>query len=299
VTKEARTRGCVEHYQCTGVGPHACGYTGWTNPVTNQSFTFHQVSTGSICVTCKEDILGPFDVCNPDNCYCHEIYNKETLMDCAFIAEPSIDLQIEDSEGHVFNQRMTYSGDKFDEKSIKIEVPPHQGGETTFDRLTVVMHATTFGYWHYYSLKDNMLLKKGDQCLITTIPSNFYPVDGALGMKEIVDVVTDQDSLVHHSVLLDQGEMTTGEVASLRPPILEECPASTASTFKRVKEEKVTAEQAATLDVGGVVFLPQESTRGCAVMTAVTKLSERNCWYWPNPGTEAEVTLHNIIHGVE
>ena len=41
-----------------------------------------QVSTGSICVTCKEDILGPFDVCNPDNCYCHEIYNKETLMDC-------------------------------------------------------------------------------------------------------------------------------------------------------------------------------------------------------------------------
>ena len=126
------------------------------------------MSTGSICVTCKEDILGPFDVCNPDNCYCHEIYNKETLMDCgklqgckknrkysssAFIAEPSIDLQIEDSEGHVFSQRMTYSGDKFDEKSIKIEVLPHQGGETTFDRLTVVMHATTFGYWHYYSLK--------------------------------------------------------------------------------------------------------------------------------------------------
>ena len=47
VTKEARTRGCVEHYQCTGVGPHACGYTGWTNPVTNQSFTFHQVILGS------------------------------------------------------------------------------------------------------------------------------------------------------------------------------------------------------------------------------------------------------------
>ena len=47
VTKEARTRGCIEHYQCTGVGPHACGYTGWTNPVTNQSFTFHQVILGS------------------------------------------------------------------------------------------------------------------------------------------------------------------------------------------------------------------------------------------------------------
>ena len=127
-----------------------------------------QVSTGSICVTCKEDILGPFDVCNPDNCYCHEIYNKETLMDCgklqgckknrkysssAFIAEPRVDLQIEDSDGNVFSQRMTYSGDKFDEKSIKIEVPPHQGGETAFDRLTVVMHAATNGYWHTYRLK--------------------------------------------------------------------------------------------------------------------------------------------------
>ena len=53
----------------------------------------------------------------------------------------------------VVPQTTTFSGDKFDEKSIKIEVPPHQGGETTFERLTVVMHATTFGYWHYYSLK--------------------------------------------------------------------------------------------------------------------------------------------------
>ena len=126
------------------------------------------MSTGSICVTCNEDIFGGYDDCNPNNCYCHEIYNKETLMDCgksqgceksryysssAFIAEPRVDLQIEDSDGNVFSQRMTYSGDKFDEKSIKIEVPPHQGGETAFDRLTVVMHATTFGYWHYHNLK--------------------------------------------------------------------------------------------------------------------------------------------------
>ena len=35
------------------------------------------------------------------------------------------------------------------------------------------------------------------------------------------------------------------------------------------------------------------------VQTAVTELSGANCWYWPNPGTEANVTLHNIIHGVE
>ena len=49
-----------------------------------------------------------------------------------------------------------------------------------------------------------MLFKRGDQCLITTIPSDFYPVDGALGMKEIVDVVKEEDSLVQHSVVLDE-----------------------------------------------------------------------------------------------
>ena len=106
--------------------------------------------------------------------------------------------------------------------------------------------------------------------MITTLPSNFYPVDGALGMKEIVDVVKEEDSLVQHSILLDGGEMTAAEASSLRPPILEECSPSTSPTFRRVTEAKVTAEQAATLEDGGVVFLPQESTRGCGIMVRST-----------------------------
>ena len=53
---------------------------------------------------------------------------------------------------------MTYSGDKFDEKSIKIEVPPHQGGKIVSNQLTVVMHAATFGYWHYSILKVNSIV---------------------------------------------------------------------------------------------------------------------------------------------
>ena len=75
----------------------------------------------------------------------------------AFILDPVVPLEIEDSEGNVFTQRMTYSGKAFDEKSIKIEVPPHQGGETAFDQLTVVMHAATNGWWHLYSLKVNWI----------------------------------------------------------------------------------------------------------------------------------------------
>ena len=67
--------------------------------------------------------------------------------------DPVVPLPIEDSRGNVFTQTMTYSGEAFDEKSIKIEVPPHQGGSAAFDQLTVVMHAATNGYWHYYSLE--------------------------------------------------------------------------------------------------------------------------------------------------
>ena len=116
-----------------------------------------------------------------------------------------------------------------------------------------------------------MLFKRGDQCLITTIPSDFYPVDGALGMKEIVDVVKEEDSLVQHSVLLDEGEMTAAEVSSLRPPILEECSPPTSPTFRRVREAKVSAEQAATLEGGGVVFLPQKSSRACSIMVTTVE----------------------------
>ena len=111
-----------------------------------------------------------------------------------------------------------------------------------------------------------MLFKRGNQCLITTIPNDFYPVDGALGMKEIIHVVTEQDSIVQHYVLLDEGQMTADEASSLRPPILEECPPSTSPSFRRVRESKVTTEQAATLEGGGVVFLPQKSSRACSIM---------------------------------
>ena len=66
-----------------------------------------------------------------------------------------VPLEFEDSEGNVFTQRMTYSGTAFDEKSIKIEVPPHQGDNAAFEELTVVMHAATNGYWHNWYLKVN------------------------------------------------------------------------------------------------------------------------------------------------
>ena len=77
-----------------------------------------------------------------------------------------------------------------------------------------------------------MLFKRGDQCLITNIPSDFYPVEGALALalNEIVDVVKEEDSLVKHSVLLDKREMTADEASSLGQPIKEECSPSTSTS---------------------------------------------------------------------
>ena len=85
-------------------------------------------------------------------------------------------------------------------------------------------------------------------------------------MREIVDVLEEVDSLVQHSVLLDEGEMSDEEILGLHPQIQEVCLA--ASSLRRVKEEKVTADEAQTLQDGGVVLLPQASTTGCAVMVS-------------------------------
>ena len=115
------------------------------------------------------------------------------------------------------------------------------------------------------SVQDNMLFKKGDQCLIATIPNGFFPIDGALGMKEIVDVIEEQDYLEEHSALMDEEEMTS---ASLKPPIREEC---SASSTRRVTPTKLTTEQAAILEEGGVVVLSQISTGGCTLRVSFTQ----------------------------
>ena len=43
VDKPISNRGCEEVLACTSVGPHACGNTGFINPVTGIGFTFHHV----------------------------------------------------------------------------------------------------------------------------------------------------------------------------------------------------------------------------------------------------------------
>ena len=110
------------------------------------------------------------------------------------------------------------------------------------------------------SVQNNMLYKRGDECLITTMPSDLYPVDGALKAKEIVDVLEEEDLRVQHSVLFGSFFV---ENDSLKQPILQEC---SSATIRRVREEKVTDEQKATLEDGGVVFVPHKSNTECATL---------------------------------
>ena len=51
-----------------------------------------------------------------------------------------------------------FSGDTFDERSIKIEVPPHQGSRSAMGQFKVVMHAASSGHWKKKNLKVNWIL---------------------------------------------------------------------------------------------------------------------------------------------
>ena len=86
VKKNAQQRQCITEQACTTEGPRACGY-GWTNPDPSApvpGFSFHQVSDGSICVTCHWKLNAPGPECPTDGfCLCKDIQNKKDLMDCS------------------------------------------------------------------------------------------------------------------------------------------------------------------------------------------------------------------------
>ena len=79
----------------------------------------------------------------------------------------------------VVTQTTTFNGDKFDEKSFKIEVPPHQGN----DELTVVMHAASNGYWHLSNLKVRSFWG-GDVPLYNQICSGQHAVQERRSMSD-------------------------------------------------------------------------------------------------------------------
>ena len=80
------------------------------------------------------------------------------FLSSAFISNPVNKLGIEDTQRSTFYQTTTYSGDAFDERSMKIEVPPHQGSRSAMGQFKVVMHAASSGHWKKENLKVNWIL---------------------------------------------------------------------------------------------------------------------------------------------
>ena len=80
------------------------------------------------------------------------------FLSSAFISNPVNKLEIEDTTRSTFYQTTTYSGDAFDERSMKIEVPPHQGSRSAMGQFKVVMHAASSGHWKKENLKVNWIL---------------------------------------------------------------------------------------------------------------------------------------------
>ena len=82
VESTAKTRTCVTIHACTGKGPGACSYRGFRNPVDNRAFSFHHISSGSICVNCTIDRPGGASCDDKDLCPCSSIRDKNSLFDC-------------------------------------------------------------------------------------------------------------------------------------------------------------------------------------------------------------------------
>merc|ERR1711970_680217 len=99
-----------------------------------------------------------------------------------------------------------------------------------YGSLEVVMHAKSDGYWHRSDLKNNRLMKLGNNCYISTIPRKLYPFETAQGIQEIKagqDVTDKSDEIDIYKVVKDEGPLTD----DLHPEISDQCPESNRKKF--------------------------------------------------------------------
>eukprot|EP00092_Neocalanus_flemingeri_P032991 GFUD01035877.1.p1 GENE.GFUD01035877.1~~GFUD01035877.1.p1 ORF type:complete len:623 (-),score=91.11 GFUD01035877.1:252-2120(-) len=318
------SRRCLMHESCSTWGPGACGYGptgGWVNPA-GGGFSFHEVSAGSICVTCNMDFTaGPLNQgCNMTLCACIEIIDKNSLVDCSIISQVNSTIEIEiwndtttrqqqQQEPILITQSMVYNRN-YGGRSITISSPAHKD----IGALEVVMHAHKDGWWHngVYnqieingtwayepSLENNQMMKLGNTCFISTLNANVFPVDIAIGIQEIKkgnDVTTADDELDTHAILRDLGHLTAAEETGLHEDIQSRC---LDSNLKNTVETPITKIQSDDLKNGKIIFMGSVPSRSyCQLQTAVAN-KDTGCWRFPNPdNTSSILWVHQIIHSV-
>ena len=70
------------------------------------------------------------------------------------------------------------------------------------------------------------MVKVGNTCHISTLPSHVFPVDIALGIQEIEagnEVTTEDDEEDKHEILLDLGSLSASEANVLHSDIKSRC----------------------------------------------------------------------------
>ena len=107
------------------------------------------------------------------------------------------------------------------------------------------------------------MMKLGNFCHVSTLPTNVFPVDIALGVQEIEagnDVTTEADEEDRHDILLKTGSLTTAEENALHADIKNHCSGSNINKFLAAP---ITKSQGEDLKNGKIVFLnsnPSTST---------------------------------------
>jgi hypothetical protein len=122
------------------------------------------------------------------------------------------------------------------------------------------------------NFQNNRMMKLGNDCHISTLPGNVFPVDIALGIQEIKagnDVTTEDDEEDKHDILLDLGSLTAVEENALHSDIKSRC---TGSTLKKIAETPVTNSQGEDLKNGKIIFVnPNPSRSNCELQVVSLK----------------------------
>ena len=295
---------------CSIGGPDACG-RGFTNPETQQSFSFHQISAGSICIWCCDVAPAPSAFCPPVNgreiCDCKKIVDKNSLLNCTLSNHP-VENNIQTGPNNT-TQTLTFNGktDNSNPITVKVEMPAHHTSKgRSLKDMTVIMNADPVGAWHpiYTKIKNNMMTKIGDDCLVMDLPSDMFPVDIALGLEEIKKPSVQEDDKDRHFL---NRQLDDRNVTGLHPLVQETCPNGVKST----QPEPISREDSEILGNGSVVFFEdnkiikevdsklRSAGKRCSIeikTAAVEKAS--GCWRWPNPDGP-ELYVHGISTTVE
>ena len=287
---------------CSTGGPDACG-RGFTNPETDQSFSFHQISAGSICIVCCDVAPAPSPFCPPVNgkeiCDCKQIVDKNSLLNCTLGNRP-VENNIQTGSNNT-TQTLRFNGKADDSNPITVivEMPAHTSNGRTLKDMKVIMNADSVGAWHpiYTKIKNNMMTKIGDDCQVMDLPSDMFPVDIALGLREIKKPSVQEEDKNRHFL---NRQLDDRNVTGLHPLVQETCPNGVKST----QPELISKEVSEKLGNGSVVFFEdntslEELESKCSIeikTAAVEKAS--SSWRRPNDDGP-ELYVHDISTTVE